>query len=138
MNLATIKDKFSVFLDKIRPALTATGRVLAKIGAVLAIIGTWIFKLRKLIMAIPVVVAAIWLAMYNMEHLPEQVGLNLLPTGEFAQMIDRNMAVYGPLGVTLACLLLMFCSRKGRYPWAISIFTLALPLLILFSNLYPA
>jgi hypothetical protein len=32
----------------------------------------------------------------------------------------------------------MFCSRKAMYSWAISIFTLALPLLILFTNVYPA
>jgi hypothetical protein len=32
----------------------------------------------------------------------------------------------------------MFCSRKALYPWAISVFTLALPVLLLVSNLYPA
>ena len=44
----------------------------------------------------------------------------------------------GPLGLTAACLLLMFCSRKAMYPWAISIFTLALPVLLLVSNVYPS
>ena len=44
----------------------------------------------------------------------------------------------GPLCLTLACLLLMFCSRKAMYAWAISIFTLTLPLLLLFSNTYPS
>jgi len=53
-------------------------------------------------------------------------------------MISRDIAVMGPLGLTAACLLLMFCSRKAMYPWAISVFTLTLPLLILISNLYPA
>ena len=47
------------------------------------------------------------------------------------------LAVMGPLGLTAACLLLMFCSRKAMYPWAISIFTLALPVLLLLSNVYP-
>ena len=42
------------------------------------------------------------------------------------------------LGLTAACLLLMFCSRKAMYPWAISIFTLALPVLLLVSNVYPS
>ena len=32
----------------------------------------------------------------------------------------------------------MFCSRKAMYPWAISIFTLALPVLLLVSNVYPS
>ena len=89
-------------------------------------------------MAVPVVYAALKLASYNREHLPEQVGINLQSSGEFARMIARDTAVMGPLGLTVACLLLMFCSRKAMYPWAISIFTLVLPLLILVSNLYPA
>ena len=102
------------------------------------LIGIWLFRLRKFVMAAPVIYFALKLASYNGEHLPEQVGINLQSTGEFAQMISRNMAVMGPLGLTLACVLLMFCSRKAMYPWAISIFTLALPLLLLVSNLYPA
>ena len=43
----------------------------------------------------------------------------------------------GPLALTIGCLVLMFCSRKAMYSWAISIFTLALPLLLLLSNAYP-
>ena len=82
--------------------------------------------------------AALWLARYNMNHLPEPVGLNLQTTGEFATTVSLEMAVYGPLGLTLACLALMLCSRKVMYPWAISIFTLALPVLLLISNIYPA
>ena len=112
--------------------------VIAKINYVINLIGTWLFRLRKFVMAAPVVYYALKLASYNMEHLPEEVGINLQSTGEFAQMITRQMAVMGPLALTAACLLLMFCSRKAMYPWAISIFTLALPLLILLSNVYPA
>lgn len=111
---------------------------IAKINSLISFIGTVLFRLRKIVMAVPVVYAALKLAFYNRENLPEQVGINLQSSGEFAQMISRDIAVMGPLGLTAACLLLMFCSRKAMYPWAISIFTLALPLLILFSNLYPA
>ena len=109
-----------------------------KINKIINLIGTWLFHLRKFVMAAPVVYYALKLASYNMEHLPEEVGINLQSTGEFAMTIARSMAVMGPLALTIACLLLMFCSRKAMYPWAISIFTLALPLLLLFSNLYPA
>ena len=109
-----------------------------KITSLLSFIGSILFRLRKLVLAAPVVYAAIKLAYYNREHLPEQVGINIQSTGEFVQMITRDMAVMAPLGLTAACLFLMFCSRKALYPWAISIFTLVLPLLILFSNLYPA
>ena len=112
--------------------------VVAKINKVINFIGVWLFRLRKPVMAAPVVYYALQLANYNREHLPEQVGINLQSTGEFAQMISRDLAVMGPLALTIACLLLMFCSRKAMYSWAISIFTLALPLLILFTNVYPA
>jgi len=112
--------------------------VVAKLNSIINLIGMTIYHLRKFVMAAPVVYYALKLAEYNREHLPEQVGLNLQATGEFAHMISRNMAVMGPLALTIACLLLMFCSRKAMYSWAISIFTLALPLLILISNVYPA
>lgn len=110
----------------------------AKINSLISFTGTVLFRLRKIVMAVPVIYYALKLAFYNREHLPEQVGINIQSSGEFAQMITRDVAVMGPLGLTVACLLLMFCSRKAMYPWAISIFTLVLPLLILISNLYPA
>jgi len=110
----------------------------ARLNSLISFIGTILFRLRKIVLAVPVLYAALKLAFYNRENLPEQVGINLQSSGEFAQMVSRDMAVMGPLGLTAACLLLMFCSRKAMYPWAISIFTLVLPLLILFTNLYPA
>ena len=109
-----------------------------KINSLISFIGSILFRLRKVVLAAPVVYWAMKLASYNWEHLPELVGIDLQSSGAFARMISRAMAVMGPLGLTLACLLLMFCSRKALYPWAISVFTLVLPLLILFSNLYPA
>ena len=109
-----------------------------KVNMWITFLGTLLFRLRKVVLAVPVVSVALKLASYNREHLPELVGINLQSSGEFTQMISRDMAVLGPLGLTVACLLLMFCSRKAMYPWAISIFTLAWPLLLLISNLYPA
>lgn len=109
----------------------------SKVNHVIDLIGTWIFRLRKFVMAAPVVYYALKLAAYNSKHLPPQVGINLQATGAFAQTVSRQIAVVGPLGLTLGCLLMMFCSRKAVYPWAISIFTLTLPLLLLVSNLYP-
>ena len=127
--------------DNAQPKLTAKQKVktaVKKINSLISFIGSVLFRLRKIVLAAPVVYAALKLAMYNREQLPEQVGINLQSSGEFAQMISRDMAVMGPLGLTAACLLLMFCSRKAMYPWAISVFTLVLPVLILFTNLYPA
>ena len=109
-----------------------------KVNMWITFLGTLLFRLRKVVLAVPVVSVALKLASYNREHLPELVGINLQSSGEFTQMISRDMAVLGPLGLTVACLLLMFCSRKAMYLWAISIFTLVLPLLLLISNLYPA
>lgn len=109
-----------------------------KIGNGVDFICHWIYKLRKIFMAVPVLWAAVKLAMDNAVRLPETVGLNIQATGEYAISVTRDYAVYGPLGVTLFCLLLMFFSRKATYPWIISIFTLALPWLIYLTNIYPA
>ena len=111
---------------------------LKKLWENLCYVGALAYKLRSVLLSIPVAVGAIALAVRNMANLPEQVGLNLQATGEFAQMISREMAVTGPLALTAACLFLMFCSRKASYAWSISVFTLALPILLLISNLYPA
>lgn len=117
--------------EQLRKAVANTNSLIDFIGLVL-------FRLRKLVLAVPVVYMAMKLARYNLEHLPEEVGINIQSSGEFAQMVARDAAVMGPLGLTAACLLLMFCSRKAMYPWAISVFTLVLPILILVTNLYPA
>jgi len=109
-----------------------------KINSLISFVGSVLFRLRKIVLAVPVVYWALKLAAYNRENLPEQVGINLLSSGSFEQMISRDLAIMGPLGLTAACLLLMFCSRTAMYPWAISVFTLTLPLLILITNLYPA
>ena len=112
-------------------------QAVGKVNRIISTVGTWLFRLRKPVMAAPVVYYAVKLAQYNRLHLPEQVGVNLQSTGEFAQYISRDLAVMGPLALTGGCLILMFCSRKAMYSWAISIFTLALPLLLLLSNAYP-
>lgn len=112
--------------------------VSAKINSVINVIGMVIYRLRKVVLAAPVVYYALKLAAQNMEKLPEAVGLNLQSTGEYAATISRELAVMGPLGLTAGCLLMMFCSRKALYPWAISVFTLVLPLLLLLSNIYPS
>ena len=107
-----------------------------KAEEVISVIYRCIFKLRKVFLALPVVVLAIRIAIANMRRLPEAVGINMQSSGEFALMVTRNYAVYGPLGITFFCLILMCFSRKTIYPWVISIFTLVLPYLLYFTNLY--
>lgn len=109
-----------------------------KTGAVFQSIGIWIWRLRGLLMAVPVAIAALYLAGKNMSRLPEEVGINLLANGEYQYLISRNLAVVAPLLVTGGCLVLMMLSRKTVYPWIISIFTLVLPILIWFTNVFPA
>ena len=106
-------------------------------GYVMKEIGRWIYKLRSLILSIPVAVAAVILAIYNQANLPDMVGINIQATGEYAQMVGKGVAVLGPLAVTAVCLLLMFVSRRVIYPWLISLFSLVLPLLIYFTNIFP-
>lgn len=126
----------STFIQKIKDIWGKVSLVFDKIEEIVTVICRCIFKLRKIFMAAPVIYLAMRIASENMERLPEAVGLNIQATGEFAWMVTREYAVYGPLGVTAFCLLLMFCSRKTLFPWVISIFTLVLPYFIYFTNLY--
>ena len=115
-----------------------TLRVLKAIGRVLAGIGKWIYRLRGFFMAIPVAVAALYLAAQNMARLPEEVGINLLENGQYEYLVSRGLAVMAPLVVTGVCLVMMFLSRRTIYPWIISIFSLVLPWLIWITNVFPA
>lgn len=110
--------------------------VLHVIGAVITGICKWIYRLRGILMAVPVALAALRLAAWNMARLPEEVGINLLANGEYQYLISRGLAVMAPLVLTGGCLVLMLLSRKTIYPWLISVFTLILPLLIWVTNAF--
>lgn len=97
----------------------------------------WVYKLRSILLALPVVAVAIKLAFQNMGRLPEFVGINMQTTGEYAMMIERNVAVFAPLLITAVCLLTMFLSKKVLFPWLVSVFSLVLPLLLWITNIFP-
>lgn len=126
----------STFVENFKEIWDKVYQVYKKVEEVISIIYRCIFKLRKVFMALPVVYLAIRIAAANLQRLPEAVGINMQSNGEFALMVTRNYAVYGPLGITGFCLLLMFFSRKTVYPWVISIFSLVLPYLLYITNLY--
>ena len=130
---------FQEYRDNIeeKPEETKKTGSFQKVWNVMRMIGNLIYRLRKIIMSIPVVYYAIVFGVYNAKYLPDRVGLVLQSNGEFAQTVSRGLAVMGPLGLTAACLLLMFCSRRTLYPWLISIMSLLLPMLILLLNNYP-
>lgn len=138
VKLDMITDKLSSVRAEMDSRIDKTGSVSSRVKSIIGLVVMVLFRLRKVVLAIPVVYYALKLAAFNMENLPEMVGVNLQSNGAFADLISRNMAVMGPLGVTAACLVLMFFSKKALYPWAVSLFTLVLPLLIWFSNMYPA
>ena len=98
----------------------------------------WIWRFRKVIFALPVIYLMLYFARLNWNVLPQQVGLNLQTTGDYAKYISKELAVYGPMGVTGGCLAMMFLSRKTVYPWMICMFSMLLPLLILLTNIFPA
>ena len=135
--LEDLKEKWKQLRSSVTAEVKPTDSAYSKIKKVIGILIMCIYRLRAVFLAIPVAWYALKLAAYNMKHLPEEVGINLLSNGEFAMTIGRELAVMGPLVVTASCIVLMFASRKALYPWAVSIFTLILPLLLLFSNQYP-
>lgn len=119
-------------------ALQTIKAVFDAIGNVFKVIYSWCSRLHKLFLAAPVVVGAVWFAQQCMEKLPDSVGIGLQADGTYSQLVSKDLAVMGPLAVTAVCLLLMFCSRRTLYPWLISLFSLALPALILITNIFPA
>ena len=122
-------NKDNVFFQK-------AGKAYQKVSLVIEFLCKWVYRLRKVIMAAPVVFYALKLAAENVDRLPKTVGLDLQATGEFAHTVSRTVAVQGPLLITGAALLLMFISKKAIFPWVVSILTLALPYLIYFTNYY--
>lgn len=124
-------------MAKTREASTHTSRNHNQFLYSLRNVWRWIFRLRSILLAFPVVVTAIIMAIYNLTNLPEIVGINMQSNGEYAMVVTRAVAVMGPLALTAVCLLLMFCSKKVLYPWLISVFSLVLPLLFLFTSTFP-
>ena len=136
--MEALKAKWQAFLEKTEPARKKIATVWNGLSKVAKMVFTWVYRLRGVIISIPVGVCAVALAMRNMRILPEVVGINLLANGEYQFVVNRNVAVMGPLAVTAACLLMVFLTRKTLYPWLISVFSLALPLLIWLTNIFPA
>ncbi len=97
----------------------------------------WVFKLRSVLLAVPVILTAISLAMDNAARLPVYVGINLQPNGEYAMMIERSVAIVVPLLITIGSLLMMFLSRKVLYPWLVSVFSLLIPVMLWLTNIFP-
>ncbi len=139
--------KWNDFCEKIRPGVQKTGTVCRRLGSDLSVIGGYMYKFRSIILAAPVAAAAAILAVLNASRLPEAVQITKVTFDTMSDSalfgglvfvtdhVSRAVAVYGPLAVTAACLMLMFCSKRTLYPWVISVFSLALPLLLWITNI---
>lgn len=110
--------------------------IMQKIWFVLKLTAKWAYDLRSLVLSIPVVVCAGALAIRNARLLPEMVGINMMANGTYRWVVSRGVAVTAPLGITILCVVLMLCSKKMTYPWLISVFSLLLPLVLWFTNMF--
>lgn len=133
-----LMNMWSEFCVKAKPVIDKLRHIFSEVGKALAVIWKHLVKMRKVLLAVPVGWAAVVLALQNMQKLPDKVGLNLQENGTFAIEIAKELAVLGPIAVTALCLLLMFCSRRTLTPWFVSIVSLALPVVILLLNTFPA
>ena len=124
--------KFCAVCLKVKEVACQVG---SAIGHAFKIVYGYAFRLRKILLAVPVIGVAVWLASYCRERMPEIVGIGLKSNGYYAFTISRDVAVLGPLAITFFCLIMMFCSRRTLYPWLISIFTLILPIFIMATNM---
>ena len=131
-------DVWDRLCDMLKPTLKKLSIAGRKTISILKTAWIYIVKLRKIILAVPVAWAAIVLAMRNLAKLPPLVGLDLQADGTFGIQLGRLPAVLAPLVVTAICLLLLFCSKRTLTPFLVSVFSLALPVIILIINVFPA
>lgn len=137
-NIGTIKDKANGILADIKQEDTPNRSGWERFCGIVKKTCKWIFRLRSVILSLPVALATVYLAFYNTVHLPRLVGVNLLPSGAYSIMVDRSIAVIAPVALTALCLLMVLGSRRVLYPWLISLFSLVVPVLILFTNVFPS
>ena len=90
----------------------------------------WIYRLRGVILALPVAIAAVVLAVRNASVLPGPLEVGV---GADVITISKNVLVMGPPALTALCILMMLISKRVTYPWLISLFSLVLPLVLTFT-----
>lgn len=128
-----MKQVFSRIAAFFRGIWEKTASFRGKMGAFFTATGKWTYKLRALVLALPIVVISIILAVTNMAALPAAVAIGLPAVSGgvlvFQEvMVSKVLAVFIPLLVTAFCLLMMFISRRISFPFLISAFSLVLPI----------
>ena len=122
----------------IQPAMENTKQFCVSAHAWIRVAWKNVVRLRKVIAAVPVGFGAVVLGINNLSKLPDSVGIDIQSDGTFSVLVARELAVLGPIAITAICLLLMFSSKRILTPWLVSLFSLAIPLLILITNVFPA
>lgn len=130
--------KWEDFCKKTQPTVDKIRTIWKTVSDKVIFAWNYVMKFKKLFLAAPVAVMALILGLMNLCKLPALVGLGLQGNGEFSFEIIREVAVIGPLAITAVCLLLMFASKRTLTPWMVSVLSLLLPLVILFTNTFPA
>jgi len=136
--LEAISAKWNALIEKCTPAFMKIGNFFRKVGNGISVAWDFVVKFKQFFLAVPVAVGAVILAMRNMRVLPKKVGFGIQLDGTFDFVIARGIAVLGPVAITALCLLLMFGSKRVLTPWLVSLFSLALPILLWIINCYPA
>lgn len=136
--LESMTDKWEALAEKTAPAREKAGSFFRKVGSGIAKAWSFIVRFKQFVLAIPVILGAVILAIRNLGALPKQVGFGLQLDGTFDFVVGRGIAVLGPIAITALCLLLMFCSKRVLTPWLVSVFSLVLPILLWIINCYPA
>ena len=129
-------DKTMTWKEKWQAFVSVDENKLSGFWLAMARICRWMYRLRAIVLSIPVAITAICLAIRNSSVLPEMVGVDLQASGEFAKMIERSTAVWIPLGITGICILLTCISRRFVFPWLIAVFSLVLPYVIELTNTF--
>ena len=103
----------------------------------------WIYRLRSVLISVPVLFAALILALRNILKLPQSVTFSWAALNDVGNLVFQNvtinkaLAVWGPFGITVLCVVMVFLSRRVVYPWLISVFSLILPIVFYWVNIFP-
>ena len=133
---------FDVIREKIQDFSKSNGgkkakKFIRKVWKTVKKIVVKIFHYRAVFLALIVVACSLAMAAVSMFLLPAQVGIDLQIDGTYSFMLPKALAVLFPVLITLISLVFVLISKRTLYPWLISLFTLALPAVILLTNIFP-
>ena len=136
-------DRNNDFLQKVGTGLTSFWVKTQPFREGVVKVCKWAYKLRNILLTVPVAALAVIFAVVNMAQLPDAVMISwpMIRDGILVIqdiLVSKLLAVFAPLAVTAFCLLMVIASKRMVYPWLISLFSLALPLFFYFCTVFPA